>query len=108
PSDPSAIRQLGRAEGELTGALGRLLAVSESYPGLKANESMIQLSEELATTENRVAFARQAYNDAVMTFNTATETFPNALIARRFGFGPAELLQLEDPAVREAPQVHLG
>lgn len=105
PTDPQAMKQLGEAEQGLSGALGRLFALSEAYPDLKANENMMQLSEELTTTENKVAFARQAYNDAVMFYNTLRESFPNNLFAGWFNFGPAELLQIEDEAKRGVPKV---
>jgi LemA protein len=105
PGDPQAMKGLAGAEGALTGLLGRLFALAEAYPNLKANENMMQLSEELSSTENRVAFARQAYNDSVMTYNTARETFPNLLIAGPFGFGPAELFLIEEKGQREAPKV---
>ena len=105
PSDPAAMKALSEAEQGLSGALGRLFALSESYPDLKANENMMQLSEELTTTENKVAFARQAYNDSVMQYNTLRESFPNNLFAGWFNFGPAELLDIEDEAKRAAPQV---
>jgi len=105
PGDPQAMKGIAGAETALTGVLGRLFALAEAYPDLKANQNMMQLSEELTSTENRVAFARQAYNDSVMTFNTTRETFPNVLIAGPLGFGPAELFIIEDKAQREAPQV---
>jgi len=105
PSDPAAMKALAEAEQGLSGALGRLFALSESYPDLKANENMMQLSEELTTTENKVAFARQAYNDSVMSYNTLRESFPNNLFAGWFNFGPAELLEIEDEGKREVPQV---
>jgi len=105
PSDPDAIRRLGEAEQGLSGALGRLFALSEAYPDLKANQNMMQLSEELTTTENKVAFARQAYNDSVMTYNTLRESFPNNLFAGWFAFRAMELLDIEDPAKREVPKV---
>ena len=105
PSDPDAIKRLGEAEQGLSGALGRLFALSEAYPDLKANQNMMQLSESLTSTENKVAFARQAYNDSVMTYNTLRESFPNNLFAGWFSFKPAELLDIEDPAKREAPKV---
>ena len=105
PSDPAAMKQLAQAEQGLSGALGRLFALSESYPDLKANQNMMQLSEELTTTENKVAFARQAYNDAVMQFNTLRESFPNNFFAGWFNFQQAELLEIEDEAKREVPQV---
>ena len=105
PSDPAAMKALAEAEQGLSGALGRLFALSESYPDLKANENMMQLSEELTTTENKVAFARQAYNDSVMDFNTLRESFPNNLFAGWFNFRAAELLEIEDESKREAPKV---
>lgn len=105
PTDPDAMRKLSEAEQGLSGALGRLFALSENYPDLKANQNMMQLSEELTTTENKVAFARQAYNDAVMFYNTLRESFPNNLFAGWFNFGPAELLEIEDESKREVPQV---
>ncbi len=105
PSDPAAMKQLAQAEQGLSGALGRLFALSESYPDLKANQNMMQLSEELTTTENKVAFARQAYNDSVMSYNTLRESFPNNLFAGWFNFASAELLEIEDEAKRAVPQV---
>ena len=105
PGDPKAMNQLAGAEGALTGALGRLFALAEAYPDLKANQNMLALQEELTSTENKVAFARQAYNDAVMTYNTGREVFPAALFAGAFGFTPAELFEIEEPAQREAPKV---
>jgi LemA protein len=105
PGDPAAMTSLGNAEGALTGALGRLFALSEAYPDLKANTNMMALQEELSTTENKVAFARQAYNDAVMTYNTQRETFPTVLVAGMLGFGEAQLFELESPKEREAPRV---
>ncbi len=105
PTNPEAMKQLGQAEQGLSGALGRLFALSESYPDLKANENMMQLSEELTTTENKVSFARQAYNDAVMMYNNLREQFPSNFIANWFQFKPAELLELEDEAMKEVPKV---
>ena len=105
PSDPAAMQRLAQAEQGLSGALGRLFALSESYPDLKANENMMQLTEELTTTENKVAFARQAYNDSVMSYNTLRESFPNNFFAGWFSFAPAELLEIEDEAKRQVPQV---
>jgi LemA protein len=104
PGDPAAMGQLAGAENVLTQALGRLFALAEAYPNLKANENMMQLSEELTSTENRVAFARQAFNDAVMSYNNQREVFPGSLIAGPFGFKPAALLEIED-AQRQPPQV---
>jgi LemA protein len=105
PSDPEAMKQLAAAEQGLSGALGRLFALSEAYPDLKANENMMQLSEELTTTENKVAFARQAYNDSVMNYNTLRESFPNNFFAGWFNFQAAELLDIEDESKRETPKV---
>jgi LemA protein len=105
PGDPGAMKQLTSAEGALTGALGRLLAVAEAYPDLKANQNMMQLSEELSSTENRVAFARQAFNDSVMSYNNKREVFPNNLIAGAFGFDAAQSLELETPQARQVPKV---
>ncbi|WP_266170078.1 LemA family protein [Dyella subtropica] len=105
PGDAAAMQQLSGAENALTQSLGRLFALSEAYPDLKANQTMAQLSEALSSTENRVAFARQAYNDAVMTYNNRREVFPNSVISNQFAFSPAEPLQIEDPAVRAAPKV---
>lgn len=105
PGDPSAMCELAGAEAGLTGALGRLLAVAESYPDLKANQNMMQLTEELTSTENKVAFARQAYNDSVMTYNTKREVFPTNIVAGIFHFTAAELFQVDDAAQRQAPKV---
>ena len=106
PGNPAAMQGLGQAEGALTGVLGRLLAVVESYPDLKANQNMLALQEELSSTENKVAFARQAYNDAVMDYNTKRESFPDTMFAGMFGFTPAELLQATESAEeRKAPKV---
>ncbi len=105
PGDPAALQQLAGAENTLAGALGRLFAVVEAYPDLKANQNMMQLSEELTSTENKVAFARQAFNDAVMSYNTTREVFPNNFVANAFGFGPAQLLEIETADKRAAPKV---
>ena len=105
PGDPAAMQALSGAEGQLTGALGRLFAVAEAYPDLKANQNMMQLSEELTSTENKVAFARQAYNDSVMGYNNKREMFPGSLVAGMFNFVPAQLLELDEPAARQAPKV---
>jgi LemA protein len=105
PGDPNAVQQLAGAENALSGALGRLFALAEAYPDLKANQNMMQLSEELTSTENKVAFARQAFNDAVMSYNNAREVFPNSIVANSFGFAPAELLQIESPEKRAVPVV---
>lgn len=105
PGDAAAMKELSGAETALTGTLGRLFALAEAYPDLKANTTMLALMEELTSTENKVAFARQAYNDSVMTYNTVRETFPTNLIAGPFNFGPAELFVVETPAEKEAPKV---
>jgi LemA protein len=105
PGDPNAVQQLAGAENALTGALGRLFAVAEAYPDLKANQNMMQLSEELTTTENKVAFARQAFNDSVMNYNNLREVFPNSIVAGTFAFFPAQLLEIESPEKRAVPQV---
>jgi LemA protein len=105
PGEVAAMQQLGGAENALTQTLGRLFALSEAYPDLKANQNMMQVSEELTSTENKVAFARQAYNDSVMGYNNRREMFPGSLVAGSFGFQPAALLEIEDPAKREAVQV---
>ena len=105
PTDADAMKDLAQSEQQLSGALGRLFALAESYPDLKANENMMQLSEELTTTENKVAFARQAYNDSVMEYNTLRESFPNNLFANWFNFQEAELLEIEDETKREVPEV---
>jgi LemA protein len=105
PADANAVKGLVSAEGGLTGALSRLMVVSEQYPDLKANQNMMQLTEELTSTENKVSFARQAYNDSVMQYNTTREVFPNVIFAGMFGFLPAELFHIEDPAERNAPKV---
>jgi len=105
PGDASAMKELSGAESALTSTLGRLFAVAEAYPDLKANTTMMALMEELTSTENKVAFARQAYNDAVMGYNTQRETFPNNMIAGPFNFGPAELFVIEKPEEKEAPKV---
>jgi LemA protein len=105
PGDPGAMSSLNLAETQLSGALGRLFAVAESYPDLKANQNLLALQEELTSTENKVAFARQAFNDAVATYNTARETFPNNLVAGMAGFAPAQLFETESPKEREAPRV---
>src|SRR4249919_3373288 len=105
PGDPAAMQQLAAAEQGLGGALGRLMVVSEQYPDLKANQNMMQLSEELTSTENRVAFARQAYNDSVMSYNNRREVFPSNIVAGMFNFTPAALLEITEPAKREAPKV---
>jgi len=105
PGDPQAMAQLGQAEGLLTGALSRLMVVSEAYPDLKANQNMSQLMEELQSTENKIAFARQAFNDAVTLYNTKREVFPSNIIAGAFNFTPAQLLEESAPEVKEAPRI---
>jgi LemA protein len=105
PGDAAAIQQLAGAEGALSGALGRLFALTEAYPDLKANRNMMQLSEELTSTENKVSFARQAFNDAVMGYNNKREMFPGSVIAGMFSFMPAQLLEIESPEKREVPKV---
>src|SRR5437868_3953251 len=97
PGDPAAMKELSGAESALTGTLGRLFALSEAYPDLKANTTMMRLMEELTSTENKVAFARQAYNDSVMAYNTQREVFPSNIIAGTFNFGPAELFLIDKP-----------
>jgi LemA protein len=105
PDDPNAIRNLMGAEQVLTGSLGRLFALSENYPDLKANQNMMQLTEELSSTENKIAFARQAFNDSVMNYNTYREQFPNTIFAGMFGFTQAQQFVIENAAEREAPKV---
>jgi len=110
PSNAQAMQQLMGAEGALTGALGRLFALAEAYPDLKANQNMMQLSEELTSTENKVAFSRQAFNDAVTAYNTYKQMFPAVIFAGMFGHGSdATLLEFEDrEAIQEAPKVSFG
>jgi len=105
PGSATAVTQLAGADAGLSGALGRLFAVAEAYPDLKANTTMMQLSEELTSTENRVAFARQAFNDAVMGYNNAREMFPGSIIAGWFHFEPAKMLDSPAPEKREPPKV---
>ncbi|MDX2212144.1 MAG: LemA family protein [Oculatellaceae cyanobacterium bins.114] len=105
PGDPQAMQQLGVAEATLTGALGRLMVLSEAYPDLKADQTMTRVMEELSSTENRVAFARQAFNDAVTLYNTKREVFPSNLIAGSFNFSGADLLEDVAPEVKNAPRV---
>jgi LemA protein len=104
PSDPAAMKDLNRAEGQLDGTLGRLFALSEAYPDLKANQNMLALQEELSTTENKIGFARQAFNDSVMAYNNRREVFPSVMVAGMFGFTQAALLEAEKEE-REAPKV---
>ncbi len=103
--DASAVGALAGAENVLTQALGRLFALAEAYPNLKANETMLALQEELTTTENRIAFARQAYNDAVMNYNNRRQVFPRNVIADALSFREAPLFEIEDPQERQAPRV---
>jgi len=105
PGEPDAMKQLAGAEAALTGTLGRFFALAEAYPDLKANQTMSRLMEELTSTENKVAFARQSYNDSVMAYNTARESFPTNFIAGPFNFGPAQLFEIEKPEQKEAPKV---
>ena len=108
PGDPAAMAELASTQGMLNGALGRLLAVAEAYPDLKANQNMMQLTEELTSTENKVAFARQAFNDSVMAYNNRREVFPSSIVAGMFNFAPAALLEIpadQQAAVRAAPKV---
>jgi LemA protein len=106
PGDPAAIKELGSAEGALAGAVGRLFAVMEAYPDLKANQNMMQLSEELTSTENKVSFARQAFNDAVTLYNTYKQSFPTVILAAMFGHSQdAALLEFDSAAIAEAPKV---
>jgi LemA protein len=105
PADAGAMKSLLSAESGLGGALSRLMVVSEQYPDLKANQNMMQLTEEMTSTENKISFARQAYNDSVMVFNTTRERFPTNLIAGMFNFAEAQLFQVENAAEREAPKV---
>ncbi len=105
PGDPDSMKGLTGAETALTGTLGRMFALMESYPDLKANQNMAQLMEELTTTENKIAFSRQAYNDSVMVYNTRCSVFPSVIIANSMGFKQAELFEIEAPAERKAPKV---
>lgn len=105
PGDDAAMAQLSGAESGLAGALSRLMVVAEAYPDLKANQNMMQLTEEMSSTENRIAFARQAYNDSVMGYNNKREVFPSNIIAGMFNFAHAALLEITEPARREAPKV---
>lgn len=105
PGNATAVQQLSGADQQLGGALGRLMAVAEAYPDLKANQNMMQLSEELTSTENKVAFARQAYNDSVLNYNNAREVFPSSIVAGMFNFQPASPLDIATPEAREAPKV---
>ena len=103
PADADAMKKMIAAEAGLSGALGRLFALSESYPELKANQTMMQLSEELTSTENKISFARQAYNDAVMEYNTGIESFPNNFVAGFGGFREATLLEATESPEEKKP-----
>jgi LemA protein len=105
PSNAAAMKELGASEGALGSALGRLFALSEAYPDLKANQNMMQLQEELASTENKVAFSRQAFNDSVLQYNNSAQNFPNNVLAGMFNFELASFLEIEAPEMREAPKV---
>lgn len=105
PANAQAIKELGASEGALASALGRLFALSEAYPDLKANENMMQFQEELTSTENKVSFARQAFNDSVLQYNNSAQNFPNNVIAGFFSFEPASFLEVDSEEVREAPDV---
>lgn len=105
PGDPTAMKNLAGTEGQLNGALSRLMMVCEAYPDLKANQNMLQVQEELTSTENKVAFARQAFNDAVTIYNNSREVFPSNVVAGAFGFTPAALMEIENQEERNAPKV---
>lgn len=105
PSNAVAIQELGASEGALGAALGRLFALSEAYPDLKANQNMMQFQEELASTENKVAFSRQAFNDTILSYNNKAENFPNNIIASRYNFELASFLEIESEEKREVPEV---
>ena len=105
PGDAASVKNLSAAESGLGGALSRLMMVSEQYPDLKANQNMMQLTEELTTTENKISFARQSYNDSVMTYNTDREVFPANILAGMFNFTAAELFVIDKPEQKDAPKV---
>jgi LemA protein len=105
PGNPETMKGLSGAEGALSGSLGRLFALAESYPDLKANQNMLALQEELTSTENKVSFSRQAFNDAVTSYNIARESFPDSIVAGIGGFTAAQLFEVEAPAERAAPKV---
>jgi len=105
PTNAAAMKKLGASEGALGSALGRLFALSESYPDLKANQNMMQFQEELTTTENKVAFSRQAFNDSVLTYNNKAQNFPNSIIAGMFRFELASFLEIDSEEKRDAPKV---
>ena len=106
--DKGDLKEMGKAEGELSGILGRLFALFERYPELKANQNVMALQEELTNTENKIAFARQFYNDMVMKYNTSIQVFPKNIIAGMFGFKPFDFFEIEKPEEREAPKVDLN
>jgi LemA protein len=108
PGDPRGMAALAGAENALTGSIGQLFMVSENYPELRSSQHMRQLAEELTSAENRVAYARQAYNDAVMRYGNKRDTFPSNLISTTFSFGTAAYLELDEPRKRDAPQISLG
>jgi LemA protein len=105
PADPGSVQKVAAAEGALTQSLGRLFAVAESYPDLKANQNMLALQGELTETENRISTAREAYNESVRVYNTQREVFPNSVLAGMFNFAPAALYEITDPGDREVPKV---
>ena len=105
PTNAAAMKKLGVSEGALGSALGRLFALSESYPDLKANQNMMQFQEELTSTENKVAFSRQAFNDSVLTYNNKAQNFPNSVIAGMFRFALASFLEIDAEEKRDAPKV---
>jgi LemA protein len=105
PSNAAAMKKLGASEGMLGSALGRLFALSEAYPDLKANQNMMQFQEELSSTENKVSFSRQAFNDSVLSYNNAVESFPNSVIAGMFNFDAASFFEIEADEKREVPAV---
>jgi len=105
PSDPTAVQKVAAAEGVLSQSLGRLFAVAEAYPDLKANQTMLQLQSQLTETENSISMSRQAYNESVRNYNTQREIFPNSLLAGMFNFAPASLYEITDPGDREVPKV---
>ncbi|MDZ7767633.1 MAG: LemA family protein [Woeseiaceae bacterium] len=105
PANAEAVQKLGASEGALGSALGRLFALAEAYPDLKANQNMMQFQEELSSTENKVSFARQAFNDSVMAYNNAVENFPNSIVAGMFNFEPASFLEIESEEKRDVPKV---
>ena len=105
PANADAMKKLGAAEGALGGVLSRLFALSEAYPDLKANQNMMQFQEELASTENKVSFSRQAFNDSVMSYNNTAENFPNSVIASMFSFALASFLEIESDEKRDVPEI---